>query len=549
MNRFTWSLIAVLTILVLVFTGCTTPAEETSVVTEAVVETEEAPAEMEPVEGGVFNIGIYEFVQFDPPMVGDTSSFVVSQIFSYLFRSTSDMDTIPDFATHWEVSEDGMTYTFYLREGVYFHDGNEVFPEGESREVTAADVVYSLERTVTLEGTQASADILQTFESVEAIDDYTVAVHLNAPNALLFSPARGIADLAIVPQEAVEHFGEAWPQNPIGTGPFKLISYTPDDSVVLERNELYWKRPLLDGVTFKIIPDADAQLIALEAGEIHWAGLPSTDYERFADDPNYVIQPYDCPGSYHMQFHLRDETMQQIEVREAIAHAVDGQNIIKAVSPGEYRSGCGIAGPGVPGYNPDVCENYFSYDPELSAEILTEAGWEKNADDVWEKDGEVLTLEMEMWNSDPMPKVGDAVSTQLQEAGFDVNLLTVEFGTWIDDIISNGETTKPIMFWSGFCGEGGLHAFYSDSGNANVQMGYEDEAVFALLGEANVMFNQDERNSTLMQASDLIYASYPAIPLGFTISNEILDVSVQDWLPYRNLMNIVTEANNIWLAP
>ncbi|MCP4427535.1 MAG: hypothetical protein GY803_23865 [Chloroflexi bacterium] len=508
--------------------------------------SEESPAEMEPVDGGILYFAIDGVAQFDPPVIVDTSSLVASQIYNYLFRAVSSDEVAPELATSWEILDEGTTIVFHLREDVYFHDDNEVFAKGESREVVASDVVYSIERSISLEGNNTPADLIQSFESVEAPDDHTVILHLKNPDALLFASLRGISGVAIIPQEAVEQLGDRWPHNPIGSGPFKLASYTPDDSVVLERNELYYIRPHLDGITFRIIPDQDAALIALEAGEVHWAGLPSTQYDLFADNSDFVIHKLSCPGSYQMQLNMNDETLQQKEVREAIAHAVNGQDIIKAVMPGEYVYGCGVAGPGVPGHNEGLCEQYFSYDPDLSAQILTDAGWEKNASSIWEKDGNPLTLDMEMWNIDPMPKVGAAILTQLQESGFDANLSTVEFGTWIEDY--TGGNPKPIMMWSGFCGEGGLHSYYGRDALGSM-MGFDNEEVFTALDEANMMADPTEREELLTQVTDMIYADYPAVPLGFVTGTTIISAKVHDWVLSFDLLNIVTESNNMWLEP
>ncbi|MBI9047183.1 MAG: ABC transporter substrate-binding protein [Anaerolineaceae bacterium] len=548
MKRYMLYVICALVIFALVIVGCspkdTSPSDvEPADTTDETVE-EEAPAEMGPVEGGTLNIAVEGIVQFDPPMIVDTSSLVASQIYNYLFRSISSDEVAPELATSWDFEDGGKTVIFHLREGVYFHDDNEVFPKGESREVVASDVVYSIERSINLEGNNTPADLLQSFESVEAPDDYTVILHLNNPDAILFSSMRGVSGIAIIPQEAVEQLGDRWPHNPIGSGPFKLSSYTPDDSAVLVRNELYWIRPHLDGITFKIIPDQDAALIALEADEVQWANLPSTQYERFADNADYNIHKRTCPGSYQLQLNTNDETLQDKAVREAIAHAIDGQSIIKAILPGEYVYGCGVAGPGVPGHDEGLCERYFSYDTALTAQLLTDAGWEKNSDGIWEKDGEPLTLDMEMWNMDPMPKVGAAVLTQLKEAGFDAVLSTVEFGTWIQDY--TGGTPKPIMMWSGFCGEGGLNSYYGRDALGSM-MGFDNEEVFTILENANTMFDPVERNETLIKATDLIYADYPGIPLGFSTGTIITSAKLQDYVLSFDLLNIVTENNNMWI--
>ena len=118
-----------------------------------------------------------------------------------------------------------------------------------------------------------------------------------------------------------------------------------------------------------------------------------------------------------MQFNLGEPIFKDIEVRKALAHAIDGRSILFAVFGEMTLPGCGTAGPGIAGYDEQLCDKYFTYDPELAAQTMTDAGWAKNADGIWEKDGQELAFQMEAWNMSPMPDIAAAVLTQLQEFG------------------------------------------------------------------------------------------------------------------------------------
>ena len=182
-----------------------TPEVVEKVVTKTVQEVVTAtPAPEEPADtskyGGILNRQMMGITQFDPIYIEDSTFYAASNIFSTLFRLDPQTgEAFPDLATSWEW-EDDSTIVFNLRKGVMWHDDNEVFAAGESREVTADDVVYSIERHVETEGAAPPADLRATFESVEAIDDYTVRLKLNGPNALLFSRGRGLTKTGIVPQ-------------------------------------------------------------------------------------------------------------------------------------------------------------------------------------------------------------------------------------------------------------------------------------------------------------------------------------------------------------
>ncbi len=522
----------------------TAPAEEVSV--------EEAPAaeeeESEVIKGGTLYWHEGVLVHFDPPFIVDTPSFhVASLVYSFLFRLGANGSIIPDLAESWEYENEGKSVVFHLRQGVYFQDGNEVFAEGEAREVVASDVVYSLERMATVEGTQAPSDYLQNFESVEAIDDYTVRLNLKNPDALLFVMGRGITGAGILPQEAVEHFGDLWSTHPIGSGPFQMDEYIPDESVTLSANEDHWVVPNVDGIVIKIIPDETVAGIALEAGEIYsMVTLTTSIVEQFEGNEDFVQLVDPCPFNYYVQFNMTNPLLAQYEVRKAIAHAVDGALIMKTVVGGLYVGGCGTAGPGVPGYDENLCEKYMTYDPELAAQVLTDAGWAKNANSIWEKDGQTLTFNMEIWNSSPMPDIATAVLTQLQEFGADATLTQVEFGTWIDDYY--GGNPPDIMFHSGFCGDGGLNALWGTNG-LSYQLGYSNEEAATMLDGANYIVDPLERDDVLRRAQEMIFQDYPLFTLGFTAAAEIVNSKVMDYHGSTGSLNLVTGANNVWLVP
>ena len=493
--------------------------------------------------GGIFYIASDAVVQFDAPFVQDDPSKSVGNLVHTSLFYWSENELKPDFAESWEFQEDGKVIIFHLAKGRTFQDGNSVFEEGQGREIVADDVVYSVHRYVTIEGGSPNSDLANVFENIEAVDKYTVRLTLSKPDGILFANGRGLSGVWIIPQEAVEKLGQDWAMNPIGGGPFEFVEYVPDDHVTLQRNEDYYIYPNLDGVVFQIIPDKSVQVISLEAGDTHYvSNLPDSDYSRLSSDPTYQMILGTCPVSQHIEYNLGIELFQDKNVREAIAHSFDGQGIMKVVFGDRMFEGCGTAGPGVPGYDPDLCDKYFTYDPALTAELLTETGWEKNGSGIWEKEGQTLSFELEIWNMDPDPVLAEAATTQMQEQGIDVELVVVEFGTWVDDWLSgNGKST---MQWSGFCGEGGLDNLWGKNGFAS-SMGFENEEVWQLLEKANVTIEPEERQSILVEATNLIYQDYPAIPYGgfFVVSN-VISSKVKD---YQEYLILVSPENNVWL--
>ena len=494
--------------------------------------------------GGTLIIQTGSLVQFDPIFVADDNSFhVVSNVYSLLFRRQGS-EIIPDLAASWEYTDD-KTLVFHLRQGVMWHDDNAVFPTGESREVVAADVVYSIRRAIETEGSTVSSDLLASYESVQALDDYTVELTLKAPNALLFAMGRGLSGVAIVPREAVEQLGEDLARNPIGSGPFKFVEYKPDESLTLKRNDLYWIKPHLDQVVYRVIPDQEAAVIALEAGEVDiLATVPDSDFQRLKDDQRFVLYHRGCPSMTQIAFNVTNPLFDEQRFRQAVAYALDGDAINANVYGGMHTSGCGTAGPGIPGYDPGLCQ-HFPYDPEGAKAILKELGWEDTTGDgLLDRDGEPMAFPLEIWNTAPMPQFGAAIVTQLGEAGFPVELQTVEMGTWIADWTSGANTA---MLLSGFCGDGGMNSLWGREGFARA-MGYDDSQVFDLLDRANTVVDAAERDEILRQAANRIYSQYWAVPMGFRDSFLASRSWVFDFHGTLWFENLCTEHNNVWVT-
>ena len=554
------SIFKILSVLIVLsfLASCAPAAPETEVeeVTQPeaeVVETEDEEAEVEEETeavdekiGGTLNRQVMGMTQFDPIYISDPTFFAVSNMFSLLFRVEGKENNIyPDLATSWEF-EDDTTIIFYLREGVMWHDGNAVFPEGESREVVADDVVYSVLRHINTEGAAPPPDLKQTFSSIEALDDYTVKLTLNAPNATLFARARGLTKTGIVPWEAVEHFGEEFGMNPIGSGPFKFVEYKPDDKLILERNELYWVYPYLDEVVYHIIPDGDAALIGFESGEMDiLMQVPPTEYDRLAASDDFQFFGGGCPVQAQVIFNVNHPILGEQKIRQAISLALDGDAINTNVYGSLAISGAGVAGPGIPGYVEDLYDNYFYYDPDEAAAILTDLGWEdSNGDGIREKDGEDLAFTLEIFASHTNSQYGAAIVTMLQEVGMDVTLETAEMGTYSSDIQSGAEKA---FLMTGWCGEGGTNNLWGRNAWGS-PLGIVDEEVFTLLDEASTLVDREARDAKLQEATERIYGDlYWGACLGFHDFVMSARSYVHDYLGTYWHENIVTDFNNVWV--
>ncbi|QPC84935.1 ABC transporter substrate-binding protein [Phototrophicus methaneseepsis] len=500
-----------------------------------------------PQTGGTFTIGVQSMLPMDPNTAGsDWTYYVMTNINSMLFRIESGQP-VPDLAESWEISEDGTIYTWHLRQGMMWQDGNEVFPEGESREVVADDVVYSFMRQYDDESSMLPSDIRNIFVSIEAVDDYTVVLTLSAPDAIIYDKARGLTFTAIVAEEAIEYWGDEYGLHPVGSGPFEFVSYSPDEEVVLRANEDYYITPCVDEVIFKVLPDTPAAMIALEAGDIDWWGsvTPGEYVEQFQSNEDMTVINFGCPVESRNYFSVAEAPYSDVRFRQAVAVMRDGDAINQALRGSTHVHGGGTAGPGVAGYVEDLYDTYYQYDPELAASLLDEMGIvDENGDGLRDWEGETLVIPMYATNADPAPDYVAATVDAGSQIGLTIEPVITDTGTY-NSTYNAGEAG--IYFSSGWCGEGGTNSLWGRGGFAS-PLGYEDEEIFELLGAAATNLNEEERNEQLQAVTRRVAELYWAPSYGFFNIFTVKNNYVKDFFGGEWTLNLVTDDHNVWIA-
>ncbi|NBF39169.1 MAG: ABC transporter substrate-binding protein, partial [Spirochaetes bacterium] len=230
-------------------------------------------------------------------------------------------DPQPLLAESWEISDDGLTYTFNLREGVSFHNGEAL---------TAEDVQYTYEQILNPDNASPSAEFFQQIENVVVEDDYTVRFELSSPYAAIIL-AMGNPSTGIIPMDTTEEMGmDELDRNPIGTGPYQFVEFVPDDRIVLEKNEDYFLgEPALDRVVFRPIPQAETMTAELLAGGIHIAtNILPQDIERIDARDNLDVQIVPGLSNRYLGFADDEEPFSDVRFRQAVYHMIDFEAMV-----------------------------------------------------------------------------------------------------------------------------------------------------------------------------------------------------------------------------
>lgn len=368
-------------------------------------------------------------VQIDPfDETGLIDSFLTD---SLVCRDPKTMEIKPWLATDWEVSEDGLTWTFHLRKDVKFHDGTPFNAEA---------VKYNLERILAPETMSVEAAArLGPVKSVEVVDEYTVAITHERPYAPFLDSFSRLMEPMWSPT-ALEKYGyEEFPEHLVGTGPFIFKENVPKDHVTVVRNPDYNWAPAcvdhtgpayLDSFTFKWVTEEAVRGEIVKTGEVHIAELPPQYVSDYEGDPNYELVIGYQPGSgLQWVMNTAKAPLDDISVRQAILHAVDRESINQMLYAGKYLVSYGPVIPVTMCYW-EGAETMYPYDLDKANELLEEAGWKMNpATGIREKDGQPLEVR---WTAIHHGEIGEALAAQLKEIGIDLKVEVVAGPVQID---------------------------------------------------------------------------------------------------------------------
>ncbi len=524
-------LIGALVLIPLIFAACAPAATPEPASTEPppAAQTEAAPA-AGPREGGTIIVGLQaEPTTLDSQQISDYNSHRAAYgIYDTLLHFKDESTEVePGLAEAWDISDDGLVYTLHLRQGIKFHDGTDFNAEA---------VKFNLERQIDPNhpyhdtGEFPYAEFTWGMvDSVEVVDDSTVNITLKeifAPflNHLAMHPA------AMVSPAAVEKYGADFSSHPVGTGPFKFVSWSPGVEVVLEKNPDYWRgAPHIDKVIFRPIIEDQSRLTELEAGGVNFiVNVPPDDLARLKGDSRFTVVEQPGMHTWWVAFNQSKAPFNDTRVRQAMNYAVNKKAIVDNLLKGTGTLAINPLPPVVWSYTDDI--QRYDYNPEKAKELLAEAGY---------PDGFSCSFWVPESGSGMQQPVamGTAIQADLKAVGIDCQIQTFEWGTYLDKVIVPPDKAEFDLFemsWIGDNGDPDNHLYILLSGEqwppAGYNMGfYKNDQVDAILQEARTTLDRAKRTELYQQAQKLIAEDPPWIIIDHETQIVVMDQKIKNF--------------------
>ena len=461
----------------------------------------------------------YDPRSLDPALSTDVpTGRAVSYLFDGLTRFATDGAVMPGLATSWEISPDGLVYTFHLRSGVQFHNGVPF---------AARHVVQSYQRVLdpasrggrgfplySIKGARAYADGKGKTLGLDAPNDTTLIVTLESPLAT-FLKMLALPVASIVPDSAGTDFG----QHPIGTGPWKLVEWKHDDYVKFAKNDKYFGgSPQFDTLVARIIPEPTTAVAEFESGTVDILYIPEDQTKDWESTPEKKARLQSAPALrlWYMGVNVTHGPLKDVRVRQAIAHAIDTKVLLQTLMNGRGTLAAGIIPPALEGA--DASRVPLAYDTAAARKLLADAGFPNGVD-------------LELWSSQtaPFPRLAEAIQAYLKNAGIRIKLVQRDAST-MRAAARAGQTDLVLKDW---------FADYPDAENflypllhsANRGVGgnvsfYSNATFDKLVNEARVENDAAKRAALYQQADAIAYNEVGLLPLFFY--NDLF--AVQPWV-------------------
>ena len=487
--------------------------------------------DQQPVSGGVLRVAFSADPAGFDPAVGPSgmSHVVIEQVYSTLMSLDPDAVPYPDLAESYEMSEEGLSYTFKLRQGVKFHDGSDL---------TAEDVKFTFDRLRAPDSGYSYASQVETIADVTVVDPYNVTFTLSEPTGP-FLTYMAFPGSSIVPRALVEA-GHDLNAQPVGSGPFKFVSYQPRSMVTFEKNSDYYEvgKPYVDGLEFHLIPDVTALTNAVLSGTVDFSNeIPPKDWATVSATPGIVGQTLEGSRYYWLLMNNTVAPFDNAKVRQAVAHAINRQAIVAGTFFGQATP---LLGGVIPEWN-------WAYaglevfkpegDPEMAKALLSEAGV---------PDG--FQTSITMASSFPaMVAMAPIIQANLAAIGINAEIKTMEIPRYWDEVWGPSAFDMTTMYWVSPLADPDDFVFnnYACETGINVQKSCS-EAMEAVLREAKSGQTEEARKEAYRRQQELSLEEMPIVPL----VNAWLLIAhtdrLQNYVPMRT--GFLKTLKDAWLA-
>ncbi|MEW6376926.1 MAG: ABC transporter substrate-binding protein [Thermodesulfobacteriota bacterium] len=488
-----------------------------------------------PRKGGILSVGIESGIDvLDPHTHGGWMTYrVVRNIFEGLVDKDLTLENvayspiIPCLAKSWEISSDGLIYTFHLREGVRFHDGTLFDAEA---------VKFNIDRMTNPKAPQYdpkaahySIFIWRYLKAVEVVNPLKVRIHLSQPFsdflAQLTEGGLGSAKM-LCPSSWKRYGSQGIKDHPIGTGPFKFIERGKKGEVILEKNYDYWgEMALLDKLIFKPIPEPATRVAALQMGEVDFIFVPPPDTIDILKKAGFMVIQGPVPHIWFMYLNMRDRKMLDPRVRKAINMAIDKERMAQQLLRGTAKVAHGLQAPGCPSYDPDFFD--YEYNPKKAKKLLSEAGYPKGFKMTFQTStagsGQLIPVQMAEWIRHDLEKVGIDCKLDLHEWIHYIGLWAKGIQEGVEaNQISWGMSSDywlEIVAHSKNWGPNGRNSGY-----------YKNLKVDELLDAARLEYNEQKRIALYRKANGLITKDTAYVPIVNDLAPIVMNKKVKGFI-------------------
>ncbi|MFA5550449.1 MAG: glutathione ABC transporter substrate-binding protein [Trueperaceae bacterium] len=433
-------------------------------------------------------------VTLDPHDVTDSpSATVASHIYETLFELTPEGDIVPHLVTDYAFSDDGLTLSLNIREGVTFHDGTPL---------TAEIVKGSLDRFLDPENAWTFRFLLSAVSNVAVTGTHSVDLTLSTQFAPLLAHLTHNSTAIMLPA-AAEQYGDDFASNPVGTGPFQFVSWQRNDAIELARYDGYWgEAPGVSGVRFLTVPENATRMALVESGQAHVAvRVPPQDIARLNAVDGVTVHNVSSVRTIFMFMNFSLEPINDVRVRQAINYAIDNHALAEFVLGGAVRVSDAPVAPGIFGYTP---VGNYDYNPERARELLAEAGYADGFSTVFYTPSGRYLQDIQ---------TVEAMQEMLAQVGITATIETLEWSAYLEKVNAvPGESDVPVglLGWGTVTGDAdyGLYPLFHTDQQRPVgsnRGAYSNARVDELLDDARTNTNPDERLAAYQEAMQLIW--------------------------------------------